>query len=47
MTYSQLINGLHRAEIDLDRKVLADLAVTEPDAFKSLVEQARTALAKA
>lgn len=47
MTYSQLINGLHRAEIDLDRKVLADLAVAEPDAFKSLVEQARTALAKA
>ena len=46
LTYSQFINGLNKAGIELDRKVLADIAVHEPDAFKSLVEQAQAALAK-
>jgi large subunit ribosomal protein L20 len=41
LTYSRFISGLARAGIELDRKVLADLAVREPDAFKSLAEQAR------
>lgn len=45
MTYSQFMNGLKRAGIDLDRKVLADIAVKEPDAFKAIVEQAQAALA--
>ena len=44
MTYSQFINGLKRAGIEMDRKVLADLAVREPDAFKGIVEQAQAAL---
>ena len=47
MTYSQLMNGLNRAEIGIDRKVLSDLATNEPAAFKSLVDQAQAALAKA
>jgi len=47
MTYSQFINGMGKAGIDLDRKVLADLAVSEPEAFKSLVEQAQAALSRA
>ena len=42
MNYARFINGLARAEIQIDRKMLADLAVHEPEAFKSLVEQART-----
>jgi large subunit ribosomal protein L20 len=46
MTYSRLVAGLAKAGIALDRKVLSDLAVREPDAFKALVEQAGTALAK-
>jgi len=46
MTYSTFINGLSVAGIELDRKVLADLAVREPATFKSLVEQAQAALAK-
>ena len=37
MSYSRLINGLHLAGIEVDRKVLADLAVTDPDAFGALV----------
>ena len=44
LTYSQFMNGLLRAGIQIDRKVLADLAVREPDSFKALVEQARSAL---
>ena len=47
VTYSQFIAGLKAAEIEMDRKVLSDLAVNEPAAFKSLVEQAQSALAKA
>ena len=44
MTYSQLMNGIKKAGIALDRKVLADIAVREPAAFKSLAEQAQAAL---
>ena len=46
MTYSQFINGLKHAGILLDRKVLADLAMREPEAFKAVVAQARAALPK-
>ncbi len=44
LTYSQFISGLTKAGIELDRKVLSDIAVREPEAFKALVEQAQTAL---
>src|ERR687886_543374 len=44
LSYSQFIHGLRLAEIDLDRKVLADLAATEPEAFAAVVAQARNAL---
>lgn len=43
MSYSRFIAGLKRAEVEVDRKVLADLAVTDPDAFAQLVEVARSA----
>ena len=43
MSYSRLINGLKLAEVEVDRKVLADLAVTDPAAFARLVEVARAA----
>lgn len=46
LVYSQFINGLQHAAIELDRKVLADLAVHQPDAFKAIVEQAKSALDK-
>jgi large subunit ribosomal protein L20 len=45
MSYSQLINGLHKAAIDLDRKVLADIAVHDPDAFGAIAAQAKAGLA--
>src|SRR3990172_1225774 len=45
LTYSQLMGGLSRAGIEIDRKVLADLAVREPTAFKAVVEQAQAARA--
>ena len=44
MSYSRLINGLHVAGIEVDRKVLADLAVTDPEAFGALVAAAQAAL---
>ena len=44
MTYSQFMNGLKTAEIALDRKVLADIAVRDPAGFKVLVDQAQDAL---
>ena len=44
-TYSRLINGLHKANIALDRKTLADLAVRDPGAFAQVVEVARGAAA--
>jgi len=43
LTYSQFINGIKSAGIELDRKVLSDLAVREPEAFKALAEQAKAA----
>lgn len=45
MTYSQLIAGLKKAEIALDRRVLADLAIHDKAAFAAIVEKAKTALA--
>ena len=45
LTYSQFMNGIKEAGIELDRKVLSDLAVREPEAFKSLVDQAKAARA--
>lgn len=45
LTYSKFINGLHKAGIEVDRKVLAELAVHEPDAFNAIVDQAKGALA--
>jgi large subunit ribosomal protein L20 len=44
-TYSRFIAGLHAAGIEVDRKVLADLAVTDPAAFAALVEKAGPATA--
>ncbi len=41
ITYSQLINGLKKAKVSLDRKILADLAVKDTHAFKKLVEIAK------
>ena len=43
MSYSRFINGLRLAEVEVDRKVLADLAVTDPAAFAGLVEVAKAA----
>jgi large subunit ribosomal protein L20 len=45
LTYSRFINGLMLAGIEVDRKVLSDLAVNEPDAFTAIVDQAKAALA--
>jgi large subunit ribosomal protein L20 len=45
LSYSRFVHGLRLAEIDLDRKVLADLAATEPEAFAAVVAQAKNALA--
>ena len=47
LTYSQFINGVKRAGIEVDRKVLSDLAIHEPAAFAALVKQAQEALQKA
>jgi len=44
LTYSRFINGLSLAGIEVDRKVLADLAVNEPDAFGAIVNSAKAAL---
>ena len=45
LTYGRFIDGLGKAGVGVDRKVLADLAVREPDTFKALVDKARAALA--
>jgi large subunit ribosomal protein L20 len=45
MTYSQFMHGLSVAEIEIDRKMLADIAVRDPDAFERLVEVSRGAVA--
>src|SRR5579884_1138158 len=47
LTYSQFVHGLKLAGIDLDRKVLSDLAIREPEAFAAIVAQAQTALGAA
>ena len=44
LSYSKFIHGLKLAEIDLDRKILADLAVTEPEIFAAIVAQSKNAL---
>ena len=44
LTYSKFMNGVLKAGIEVDRKVMADLAVREPAAFKALVDQAQAAL---
>ena len=44
MSHSKLIGGLKKAEVELDRKVLADMAVFDPQGFAKVVDTARTAL---
>ncbi len=44
LTYGRFIDGLGKAGVEIDRKLLADLAVREPEAFKALVEKAKAAL---
>lgn len=46
MVYSKFINGLKLAKIDIDRKVLSDLAVREPKVFSDIVAKAKEAVAK-
>lgn len=45
MTYGRFIDGLNKAGIEVDRKVLSELAISQPDAFKALVDKAQGALA--
>ena len=45
LTYGRLIDGLNKAGIEIDRKVLSDMAIHEPQAFAAVVAQAKTALA--
>ena len=45
LSYNQFISGCRKAEIALDRKVLADLAVSDPEAFAAIAEKAKAALA--
>ena len=47
LSYSRMINGLNKSEIVIDRRVLADLAMHQRDAFAALAEQAKSALATA
>jgi len=47
ISYSRFMNGLKVSGIEVDRKILADLAVHDPKAFESLVEKAKAALASA
>ncbi len=44
MIYSKFMNGLKLAQIDIDRKVLADLAISQPEAFKEILVKAKKAL---
>lgn len=46
LTYSRFMEGLKAADIDLDRKVLSDIAIHEPKSFENLVNQAKQALEK-
>ena len=43
MSYSKLMGGLHKADIEINRKVLADLAMNHPEAFKAVVAKAKAA----
>jgi large subunit ribosomal protein L20 len=47
LSYSQFVHGLKKANVELDRKILADLAVNDAAAFANLAEQAKTAIAAA
>ena len=47
LNYNQFMNGLKKAGIEVDRKILADIAVKDPDAFTMLAEKARSALSAA
>jgi large subunit ribosomal protein L20 len=47
MSYSRFINGLKVAGVELDRKILADMAVNDPTAFAALVDRAKSASAEA
>jgi large subunit ribosomal protein L20 len=47
LTYSQFMHGIKLAGVDLDRKVLSDLAIREPEAFQAIVVSAQSALAAA
>ena len=44
LSYNQFISGVHKAGIELDRKSLADIAVSDPQAFAAVAEQAKAAL---
>ena len=44
LSYSKVMNGLKKADIALDRKVLSDIAITDPNSFATLCEQAKAAL---
>lgn len=46
LSYSRLMDGLKKAGVELDRKVLADMAVFQPEAFGAVAEQAKAALAR-
>jgi large subunit ribosomal protein L20 len=45
LTYSRFVDGLAKAGVEVDRKVLSDLAIREPEAFKAIVEKAKAATA--
>lgn len=47
LSYSRMIDGLHKAGIEIDRRVLADLAVNEKEAFAALAEKAKAAVEQA
>ena len=47
LSYSRLIDGLNKANVEVDRKVLSDIAVHDPAAFGAIAEQAKTGLAQA
>jgi large subunit ribosomal protein L20 len=47
LSYSRFMNGLSRADIELDRRALSELAIHNPEAFKALADQAKAGLAKA
>jgi len=44
INYAKFINGLNKANIEIDRKVLSDIAISDPDTFKDLVDKATSAL---